>query len=101
MSPILAARLEIEGTTVGACLATFNANYQNFALNRNELTRLLDAKESGKVIAAFVVETKMRTCLGVVHAVKLADKLRNVPCRMGPYGEFWTAPSFSDEEEPF
>jgi hypothetical protein len=93
---------EIDGVIIGVCISTFNALYQEFNLNCDELKRLVDAKANGKVTLAFVVDTKMRTCIGAADAVKLAEKLENVPPRTGRFGEFWSAPIFtSDEEEPF
>jgi hypothetical protein len=41
------------------------------------------------------------TVVEIADAEKLYVKLRNVPARNGPYGEFWTAAIFSDEDEPF
>jgi hypothetical protein len=50
-----------------------------------------------------VANTKLqsRTVVEVADAEKLYAKLQNVPTRNGPYGEFWTAAIFTDEDEPF
>lgn len=95
----------IEGAAVGVVLATFNADFNNYALNKKELVeRLLKGKASGTIRAAYVANTKLqsRTVVEVADAEKLyTNKLQHMPCRNGPYGEFWTASIFTDEEEPF
>ena len=96
---------DIEGTAVGVVLATYNANFANYALNRDELERLLKGKASGTIREAYVVMAKLqgqtRIVIGIADAEKLYAKLKNVATRSGPYGEFWAMESFSDEEEPF
>jgi hypothetical protein len=96
---------DIDGTAVGVVLATYNEDFANYALNRTELERLLKGKASGKISAAYVVMAKLqgqsRTVVGIADAEKLYAKLQSIPARTGPYGEFWAAESFSDEEEPF
>ena len=42
-----------------------------------------------------------KTCAEVASATKLSAKLAGMVPRFGKFGEFWTAASFTDEEEPF
>jgi len=41
------------------------------------------------------------TCAEVASATTLSAKLAGMVPRFGKFGEFWTAASFTDEEEPF
>jgi hypothetical protein len=45
---------DIEGAAVGVVLATFNTDFNNYALNCEEMKRLLDGKASDKISAAYV-----------------------------------------------
>ena len=53
---------EIDGKKRGAVLATWNQQFGNYALNRGEMERLVEAKRGGKLDEAHVVATiKNRT----------------------------------------
>ena len=95
---------KIDTIVIGVILATFNPDYNAFALNKGELRRLLDALDAGKLGEAWVetvrfdVDSKTYVYDEIVEARWLWKRLENVPTRMGSLGKFWSLSSLSGED---
>jgi hypothetical protein len=97
---------EVDITRVGIVLATYNARYRNYGLNKGDYDRLLDAKRSGKLDEAFVVMAardgngarvyRDSADAEVLKAMVLAD----IQPRDGEFGPFYALPGHPDDE-PF
>jgi hypothetical protein len=94
----------IDMIVIGVILATFNPEFNCFALNKGELRRLLDALDAGKLGEAYVatvrfdLDSKTHVYDEMVEARWLWERLKNVPTRMGALGEFWSLSSLSGED---
>jgi hypothetical protein len=91
----------IDGIAIGVVLVTHSSRYGNFNINKKELTILLAALDSGKIQEAYAVMVKGRTCLDVIEAKTLWERLQNVEPIPGDYGDFYAIPGFSDDDDPF
>ena len=101
---------EIDGKKIGVALATKNPAFDEAAVNKSDLDRVITAKRDGRLDEAKVVAAKMNgggvpTFYDQIDAELLQEKLAGVPPRSGRYGEFYTIPSSvgfpDDESEPF
>jgi hypothetical protein len=104
---------EIEGVRFGVVLATRSPRYDNFALNKTDLERLIAGKREGKVDQAFVVMARVNTANAMAYcdsidAEKLHEALQGLRPRTGSWGDFWvlppnftTAGMTASDEEPF
>ena len=99
----------IDGTKIGVVLATKNQGFDNFAINKADLDRLIAATGDGRLDAAFVVAAKVNGSsmdfVDQIAAAVLADQLRSETPRVGRYGEFYLLPSRlafpAPADEPF
>src|SRR5262245_39056453 len=72
----------IDAIVIGVILATFNPDFNCFALNKGELRRLLDALDAGKLVEAwaetvrFDVDSKTRVYDERVEARWLWERLK-------------------------
>jgi hypothetical protein len=88
----------IDGVKIGVVIATRNPDYNNNALNRPELERLLAAKRNGKIDEAHVVAADVngteRTYCGAMSAEEVQQKIDAfwLRPRAGRFGEFYTLP---------
>ena len=87
-------QVEINGNRAGIVVAWRPVDYDNYALNKADIDRLLELKRDAKFHAAFVVIATVagnsnRTYVGYRDAEELHETLRSVPPRNGPYGEYW------------
>jgi hypothetical protein len=96
---------EIDGVAVGVLVATFNAAYGNYSVNKGELTRLLDALNSGKLHEAYVQavlrydQDAGKYMYGeTVEAREMWAKLERIPVRSGSLGEFWALGFLTGED---
>jgi hypothetical protein len=93
---------EIEGMKVGVVLATRNPGYATFALNKNDVDRLLAGKRSGKLDHAFLVGTSVDPLNNHVYcnfkdaASFYEQELTKLRPRDGKYGDFWTLTQFAN-----
>jgi hypothetical protein len=101
---------QINGTRAGVVVASRSVDYQNYALNRADLDRLLELKRDGSFHAAFVVFAAVTGNFGQAYvshrdAEELSETLKSVPSRSGQYGEYWLLREdispFDFEEIPF
>jgi hypothetical protein len=101
---------EVDGMKIGVILATIRPPYTSFALNEDEMERLLAGKQAGKIDRAAVVAARNDITnsggweyLGHADAEKVREKLRGVRPRSSDYGNFWVLPSgiIEVEDEPF
>jgi hypothetical protein len=99
---------KIDGKSYGAVLATRNEGYDKFALNCEEMKRLIAGKGDDKMNAAFVIAADKsgsgHEFRGAVYAEKLNTALASKPTIHGTYGPFWPLDPSDlglDEEEPF
>jgi hypothetical protein len=99
---------EIDDQKLGGVLATWNGRYDNFALNRDEMERLIAALHAGKIGTALVIAVEKNGTgryefRRAVNAEELHARLHNKPTITGTYGSFWTLQSFEFEleEKPF
>ena len=91
----------IDGVVIGVLLATWNANFGNYAANKRELRRLLDASDAGKIGKAYVQTSKYDSKLEdeeIVEARWLWERLQDVKPREGQLGQFWSLPSLSGDD---
>ena len=70
------------------------AEYENFALNKADLDRLLQLKRDGSFAAVYVVLACVGETFGnayIAHrdAEELYETLEAVPLRSGPHGQYW------------
>ena len=86
---------EHDGTKIGVVLATWTPQFENFALNKNDTDRLLEAKRQGNVNHAYIVFAK-RNGVGRMeyHCHREAESfyeavLRHAQIIDGKYGPFW------------
>jgi hypothetical protein len=84
---------EIDDKKIGVVLATIYGNYDNYALNRAEYERVLNAKREGRIDLAFVVAVRFNG-FGKppeYHSANHIEALDLTGCRKvdGRYGEFW------------
>jgi hypothetical protein len=88
----------IDGIKIGVVLATKSPRYDNFALNKTDMERLLAGKRNGKIDQAFVVMARVSdigallTYVDWIEAERLHDMLKGMRPRNGVFGEFWTLP---------
>jgi hypothetical protein len=97
---------EVGGERVGVAVAHRGQEYANYALNREDVENLLAAKRGGKVDRAFVVAVALGSFVAYHDAEELyAALLEKLPCRTGPFGEFWLLTEFivanGNSDEPF
>ena len=97
----------IDGAKVGVVLATRNPPYDGFALNKGDSDRLLAAKRSGRIDAAYIVKTAIDPRTGAMTFCDSFDAeqletavLATLPLRIGKLGPFWVLPPNPDDE-PF
>jgi hypothetical protein len=95
----------IDAIAVGVILATmFNPNYSEFALNKAEFQRLLDALGAGTLGEAWAVsvrpdeDSKTHVYEECVEGRWLWKRLENVQTKMGRLGEFWSLSSLSGND---
>jgi hypothetical protein len=95
-----------EDARIGAVLATWTPDYENFALNEDDMNRLLGAKRDGKIDRAFVVMAKFNGTRMEYCSLRDAERyynevLRHQPTKNGRYGRFWALRSYllSDEDK--
>jgi hypothetical protein len=81
----------IDGRRIGVVVAWRNNQYDNHALNKDDIDRLLDLKRDGTFAEAFVVSARGPRSIYVSHrdAEQLFKELKSVSPRSGPYGEYW------------
>ncbi len=103
---------EVDGRKIGVVLATKNARYDDHALNKADLDRVLAAKREGRLDDAFVVAAKTNGS-GIpifsdqIDAETLASKLAGELPMVGRFGEFFVIPAGlgfparASEHEPF
>jgi hypothetical protein len=91
----------IDNIVVGVVIATYNARFNNYSLNKKEFMHLLAVLDSGKIGEAYVVTTKGRVCVDAAEARKMWERLKDVEPINGVYGEFWAIPGLSDDNDPF
>jgi hypothetical protein len=100
----------IGSAKVGVVLATKKPPYDKYALNQGDLELVIKAKTIGKIDEAYVVHVEWKEDLppgskppgtDPAYAVAIHTKWKDLPPRSGPFGPFWTASIFTDEEEPF
>jgi hypothetical protein len=91
---------EVDGVRVGVVLATMNANFPTFALNKGDLDRLVEAKRRGKLDVGFVVGARAEKSgertyqyQGSMAADEVVERLRDVTLREGRLGPFYPLPS--------
>ena len=90
---------EVAGRKIGAILATQNPTYVNFALNEADLTRLIEAKDAGRVNEAWVVfahvDGQKRTFKGARPAREQREQIKSMglESRPGRYGPFFVLPA--------
>jgi hypothetical protein len=82
------------GIVAGIAVAWRPADYDNFALNKDNLDRLLELRRDGSFAAAFVVlasagGTFDSAYIGHRNAEELYETLKTVPFRKGPHGDYW------------
>jgi hypothetical protein len=102
---------EVDGSKIGVVLATCSPRFDNFALNKADLDRLVDGKREGRIDQAFVVQARVNgygapAFHAVIDAEELAVALKNVPPVNGQFGPFFVVPpgfKFLDAagDEPF
>jgi hypothetical protein len=73
----------IDGVKIGVVLATRSPRYDNFALNKGDMDRLLAGKRDGKIDQAFVVMAKVNgvnavTYCDCIEAEQLHEKLKGL-----------------------
>lgn len=85
----------VEGAKIGVVLATKTPKYDNFALGKVSVERMIASKQSGKLTAAFVVAARVNAD-GVLIFVTSREAeefyttlLRKRQPRGSEYGEFW------------
>jgi hypothetical protein len=84
----------VDGARAGVVVAWRGAEYDNHAINRDDLTRLLDLKRNGTFEAAFVVAARRsrnsaHVYVGARDADEVQQALETVPLRAGPFGDYW------------
>jgi hypothetical protein len=96
--------IEIMGCKIAAHLATNNkAQYDNFAINWNDVHRLLKAQEDDPALRIYIIATKMRRYRRHAEARAFYEKnLRNRPTQEGWAGKFWSVEEyeFDDPDAP-
>jgi hypothetical protein len=97
---------KVDGARVGVAVAHRGEAYANYALNRGDVENLLAAKRGGKVDRAFVVAVNLGSFVAYHDAEELYPALlEKLPCRTGPFGEFWLLTEFmvanGNSDEPF
>jgi hypothetical protein len=89
---------EIDGVRVGIALATRTPRYDNFALNKGDLERLLTGVREGRIDRAFVVQASVNglnamTFVASIEAAELEKMLNGVRPLTGRFGEFFVLPA--------
>jgi hypothetical protein len=92
-------QVAIDGVRAGIVIAWRPANYDNFALNKADLDRLLELRQDASFNAAFVVTATVsgsfdagnfeRVYIGHRDAEQLAEFLKSARLRQGPHGHYW------------
>jgi hypothetical protein len=83
-------QLPINGAVAGIAIAVKPTNQNNFGLNKADFDRLLELLRDGPFTAAFVVLASVgNTYVAHREAEELAEMLKTVQFRNGPYGEYW------------
>jgi hypothetical protein len=87
-------RANIDGIRVGIVVASRSRKFFNHALGKKYLDRLLEAKRTGKIAAAFVVTARVSKdytyiYVGYCDAEKLYELLKDVLPRKSEFGEYW------------
>jgi hypothetical protein len=87
-------QIEVNGARAGIVVAWRPADYENFALNKADLDRLLQLKQDASFAAAFVVLATVTGnfpsgYVGHRDAEELHEALKTVRFRTGPHGEYW------------
>jgi hypothetical protein len=83
---------------IGVVLATQNPTYVKFALNKADLTRLIEAKDAGRVAEAWVVFAQVdghkRTFKGAMPAEELREQIQKygLEPKDGRHGPFYVLP---------
>lgn len=85
---------EINGSRVGVVVAWRPADYENHALNIEDVDKLLELKRAASFDAAYVVlattgENFASSYVGHRDAEELSEKLEAVHFRTGPHGDYW------------
>ncbi|WP_377828840.1 hypothetical protein ACFKHW_38075 [Bradyrhizobium lupini] len=97
----------IDGEKIGVVLATKSQGYNNFALNKADLDRVVTATGDGRLDAGFVVAATVNgdsmNFIDQISADVLADPLRGEQPRTGKFGEFYLIPEriAFPADEPF
>jgi hypothetical protein len=83
-----------DGNRAGIVLAWRPDEYNNYALNKADLDRLLELKRDGSFHAAYVVIATisgefLRAYIGHRDAEELAKELESARLRKGPHGDYW------------
>jgi hypothetical protein len=101
----------IDGKKIGAVLATKNPSFDDPAINKSDLDRVVGAKHDGRLDVAKVVAAKTNGNGGLIFydsidAEVLQKQLWGLIPRVGRFGDFFTIPAgvgfpARDESEPF
>ena len=89
---------------IGVILATYNVDFNRFALNKKEFRRLLDALDAGTLGEAYAesvrfdIDSQTHVYEEIVEARWLWERLQSVPTRQGSLGEFWSLSSLSGND---
>jgi hypothetical protein len=101
---------EIDGRKIGVVLATQNPTYDDLALNKSDLDRVVAAKRDGKLDDALVVAARIdhrgaQTFFDQIDGELLQEKLASELPRDGKFGEFYVLPPTigfpARDDEPF
>jgi hypothetical protein len=82
---------------IGVVLATKNSHHDTYAVNKNDLERVLAAVAKGDLDCAFVVAAKVNgsgrpVYRGEIEARDMALMLEDEVPKVGKYGEFYVIP---------
>ena len=98
----------IDGVKIGVVLATKSQNYNNFALNKADLDRVIAGVSDGRLDAGYVVAATVNVTgsmefVDQISADILADQLKGETPRTGKFGEFYLIPPHIafPADEPF
>jgi hypothetical protein len=84
---------EIDGRKIGVVLATQSPTYDEFAVNKSDLDRVVAAKRDGRLADAVVVAARIdrgaQTFLDQIDGEVLQAKLASEPTRDGKFGAFY------------
>jgi hypothetical protein len=101
---------EVNGVKIGVVFATMNVGFTTFALNKEMLERLANAKREGKADEAFVVAIRVngrkRVYCGFMPVEETCAKIDvfGLEPRTGAHGEFYILPPGffpASESDPF